>query len=63
LVRKLGMLVLSFVEDCAESAKANPEPAFSGIADACSEIEMLTNSVKRALNVEALGKEVTIRCE
>jgi hypothetical protein len=51
------------VEDCAESAKANPEPAFSGIADACSEIEMLTNSVKRALNVEALGKEVTIRCE
>jgi hypothetical protein len=52
--------MLRFLADSAAASNQSvPEPrTFSGIADACGEIERLARSGRRSLNVEALGTEL-----
>ena len=53
--------MLRFLADTASAGKVDavPEPpVFSGIADACAEIERLARTARRSLKVEALGVEL-----
>jgi hypothetical protein len=53
--------MLRFLADSAAASKDQsvPEPrTFSGVADACAEIERLVRTARRSPNVEALGVEL-----